>query len=57
MDSDNRAHKHWFLIAQVQNIGVLQVVVFDADACNWNDKLFDPPSLDPQQIVITSIPY
>ena len=26
MDSDNRAHNHWLLIAQAQEIGVLQVV-------------------------------
>ena len=47
MGSDNRTHNHWFLIAQAQKIGVLQVVVSNEDASNWNDKPFNPPSLIP----------
>ena len=46
-DSDNRADNHWFLIAQAQKIGVLQVVVSNEDVCNWNDKRSNPPSLVP----------
>ena len=45
MDSGNRAHNHGLLMAQAQKIGVLQVVVSDADACSLNDKLSNPPSL------------
>ena len=47
MYSDNRTHNHWFLIAQVQKIGVLQVVVSDEGASNRNDKPFNPPFLIP----------
>ena len=46
-DSDNRAHNHWFLIAQAQKNGVLQVVFADQYAFNWNGKPFSPPSLIP----------
>ena len=46
-DSDNRAHNHWFLIAQAQKSGVLQVVFADQYAFNWNGKPFSPPSLIP----------
>ena len=41
MENDSRAHNRWLLIAQAQKIDVL---VFDEDACNRNDKLFNPPS-------------
>ena len=34
-------------IAQAQKIVVLQVVVSDEDACNWNGKSLNPPSLVP----------
>ena len=47
MDSDNRAHNHGLLIAQAQKINSLQIIVSDADACNWNEKLSNPPSLIP----------
>ena len=43
IDRDNRAHNHWFLIAQAQKIGVLEVVVFDEDGCSQNGKLSNPP--------------
>ena len=45
MDSDNWARNQWFLIAQAQKIGVLQVLVSAEDACNWNGKPSKPPSL------------
>ena len=45
MDSDNRAHNHWFLIAQDQKFGVLQVKVSNEDAYNPNGKSSNPPSL------------
>ena len=44
-DSDNRPHNYWFLITQAQKIGVLQFVVSDEDACNWNCKWSYPPSV------------
>ena len=44
---DNRADNHWFLISQVQKIGVLQVVVYNEDACDGNGKLSNPSSLIP----------
>ena len=47
MDSDNWARNQWFLIAQAQKIGVLQVLVSAEDACNWNGKPSKPPSLTP----------
>ena len=48
MDSDNKNHNHWFLIAQAKIVGVLQVVLSDEhDACNPSDKPFNPPSLIP----------
>ena len=47
MDSDNRTHNHWLLIAQAQQIGILQVVVSDEDACNRNGKQSNPHSLIP----------
>ena len=48
MDSDNRTHNHWFLIAQAQKDGVLQVVVSDKDdTSNRNDKTYNPSSLIP----------
>ena len=37
----------WFLITQAWKIDVLQVVVSDEDACNWNSKLFHPLFLIP----------
>ena len=40
-------HNHWLLIAQAQKTGVLQVVVSDEGACNWNGKPFNPTSLIP----------
>ena len=45
MDSENRAHNYWLLIAQFQKIGVLLVEVPDKDACNLNGKPSNPPSL------------
>ena len=45
MDSGVRVHNHWFLITQPYKIGVLQVVVSDEGACNWNGKPFHPPFL------------
>ena len=47
VDCDNSAHNHWFLITQVQKIGVLQVAVSDEDASNTNGKPSNPPSLMP----------
>ena len=44
MDSENRAHNYWLLIAQFQKIGVLLVEVPDKDACNLNGKPSNPPS-------------
>ena len=43
MDSDNRAHNHWILIARAEKIGMLQVVVSDEYASNRNGKLSNPP--------------
>ena len=34
-------------ITQAQKIRVLQVVVSDEDACNWNGEPSNPPSLIP----------
>ena len=45
MDSDSRAHNHLFLIAQVQKIGVLQLVISDDYACNRYGKSSNLPSL------------
>ena len=47
MDSDIRTSNPWFLMAQAQKIGVLQIVVSDEDAWNRNGKLSNPPSLVP----------
>ena len=47
MDSDSRVYNQWFLVAQAQKVGVLQVVVSDEDVCNWNSKPSNPPSLIP----------
>ena len=45
MDSDISDNYPWFLIAQAQKIGVLQVVVSDENAYNQIGKLSNPPSL------------
>ena len=37
--SDNRAHNHKLFIPQAQKIGILQMVVSDADACNYTIHL------------------
>ena len=47
MNSENRAHNHWFLIGQAQKIGVLQKVVSDEDVCNSNGKQSSSFSLIP----------
>ena len=57
MDSDNRAHNYLFLIVLARKIGLLQVVVSDVDACNWNSNHPVHPVSYPQPITITSIPY
>ena len=44
-------------LLRLRKLMYMRVVVSDADACNRNDKLSDPPSPIPQLIVITSIPY
>ena len=41
MDSDNEVYDHWFLNAQFQKIGVMQVVVSDVDVCHRNGKPFN----------------
>ena len=57
MDSDDRAHNYLFLIVLARKIGLLQVVVSDVDACNWNSNHPVHPVSYPQPITITSIPY
>ena len=40
-------HNHWFCINKAEKISVLQIVLSDEDACNWNGKPFNLPSLIP----------
>ena len=47
IDSNNRAHNHWFLIVQAEKIDVLQIVVSDEDTCSRNGKPSNPSSLIP----------
>ena len=56
MDSDNRAHNHWFLVAQAQKISVLQVVVSDEDACNRNGKTIQS-TFSSTLNLLSSLPY
>ena len=41
------AHNHWFLIAQTQKIGILQVVASNKDFCDQSGKPSAPLSLIP----------
>ena len=61
MDRNNNAHSYWFLIAETQNIGILQVAPSDEDACNQNAKLiyynhcyapYSPPLLSQQSLFL-----
>ena len=36
--TEKKAHKHWFIFAQVQEIDVLQEIASDGGACNQNGK-------------------
>ena len=51
MNGDDEVHNHWFLVAQAEKNGVLQVVVFDKGACNRNYKPSDQPSLIPANYI------
>ena len=42
MDRGNSVHNHRSLIPQTKNIGVLQVVNLDDDACHQNNKPITP---------------
>ena len=57
VDSDNRAHNPWFPIAQVQKIGVLQVVISDEllaiGIANHPIHLLSYP----RPVIMSSIPY
>ena len=44
MDRDKSNDYVWFLIAQTQKIGVLQVVATNEDACEQNGKLLTSTS-------------
>ena len=56
MDRINIAHNHWFLIAQTQETGMLQVAVSEDDAYNQNCKPSTLPLPSSQPITITSTP-